>query len=44
MGAQDNSGWEGRDEAEDLPVPFQDLFVQYLQLLGSWRYELTGIG
>ena len=34
---------EGRREAEDLPSPFEDLFVHGFQLMRCRRDELAGI-
>ena len=39
---EDHCG-EGRSEAEDLPSPFEDLFVNGLQLMGRRWDELAGI-
>ena len=44
MGASENGGWECGCEAEDLAAPFEDAFVQSLQLFGCGRDELAGIG
>ena len=43
MSAGEDCCREGRSEAEDLPSPFEDLFVHGLQLLRRGRYKLTGI-
>ena len=43
MPAREDCGGEGRSEAEDLPSPFEDLFVHGLQLEGRRGDELAGI-
>ena len=39
-----NDSWECGCEAEDLAAPFEDAFVQRLQLFGCGRDELAGVG
>ena len=43
MPTRENCCGEGRIEAEDLPSPFEDLFVHGLQLMGRRWDELAGI-
>ena len=43
VSAREDCSREGRSEAENLPSPFEDLFVQGLQLEGRWRDKLAGI-
>ena len=43
MPAREDCCREGRSEAEDLPSPFEDLFVHGFQLMGCGRDELAGI-
>ena len=43
MPAREDCCREGRSEAEDLPSPFEDLFVHGLQLMGRRWDELAGI-
>ena len=44
MRASEDSGWECGCEAEDSAAPFEDAFVQSLQLFGRGRDELAGVG
>ena len=43
MPAREDSCGESWSEAEDLPSPFENLFVHGLQLLRRGGYKLTGI-
>ena len=43
VSAREDCSGEGRSKAENLPFPFEDLFVQGLQLEGRWRNKLAGI-
>ena len=43
VSVRENCCGEGRSEAENWPSPFEDLFVQGLQLEGRWRNKLAGI-
>ena len=43
MPAREDRCGEGQSEAEDLPFPFEDLFVHGLQLERRGGYKLAGI-
>ena len=43
VGACEYRSWEGGREAKDWAALFEDPFVHDLELLGCWRYELTGV-
>ena len=44
MVAGEDGCWKCGREAEDLAAPFEDAFVQDLQLFGCGRDELAGVG
>ena len=44
VGAGSDGSWERGCEAEDLAAPFEDAFVQSLQLFRRGRDELAGVG